>query len=190
MARWILDPAHSEVSFKVKHLMITNVKGTFKKSTADVVTTDDDFSPVEVLAKVDADSADTGDEKRDAHLKSPDFFYVEEYPYLTFKATRFVKKEGTIYEMYGDLTIRDITKEIMLKTEFGGFMKDPWGQTKAGFSVEGKINRKDWNLNWNAALEAGGVLVSDEVRISCEVQLLRMAEGTNASSENAAVAQN
>jgi polyisoprenoid-binding protein YceI len=190
MATWILDPAHSEISFKVKHLMITNVKGVFKKCTADVITENDNFMPAEITVRAETASIDTGDASRDTHLRSADFFDAEKYPHITFKATRFEKKSGDMYDLFGHLTIKDVTKEIQLEVEFSGLMKDPWGNMKAGFAVNGKINRKDWNLNWNAALEAGGVLVSDEVRISAEVQLVRQAiADSSSSSENAKVAQ-
>lgn len=189
MATWTLDPAHSEISFKVRHLMITNVKGVFKKVTADVITENDNFIPAEITVKAEAASVYTGDENRDNHLKSADFFDAEKYPFITFKATRFEKTAGDMYDLYGHLTIRDVEKEIKLEVEYGGLMKDPWGNLKAGFVVNGKLNRKDWNLNWNAALEAGGVLVSDEVKINCEVQLVRRAEAASSTSEKAAVAQ-
>ena len=173
--KWGIDPVHSEIGFKVKHLMITSVKGVFKEFDASIYTTGDDFMTAEVDFWLNPASVDTHDEKRDAHLRSPDFFDVENYKQITFIGNTYEKVDNDSYELYGDLTIKGITKRIKLDVEFGGVMKDPWGNEKAGFSVNGKINRKDWGLNWNAALEAGGLLVSDEIRISCEVQLVKQS---------------
>lgn len=173
MAKWTVDPAHSEVSFKVKHLMITNVKGTIRNYELEVITDNDQFMPAEITFTADAASIDTGNEQRDQHLQSPEFFDAAQYPKIVFKGTRFEKKGDDEYELYGDLTIRDITRPIELDVEFAGLMKDPWGNTKAGFTVNGKFNRKDWGLHWNAALETGGVMVSDEVRVSADIQLVK-----------------
>src|SRR4029079_19564980 len=175
--KWVIDPAHSEIAFKVKHLMITNVKGVFTEFEASIYTTGDDFMTAEVDFWMNPASVNSGDADRDAHLKGPDFFDVEHHKEITFTANTYEKVDDDgSYELYGDLTIKGITKRIKLDVEFGGVVKDPWGNEKAGFSINGKINRKDWGLNWNAALEAGGWLVSDEVRISCEVQLLKSNE--------------
>jgi polyisoprenoid-binding protein YceI len=174
--KWGIDPAHSEIAFKVKHLMITNVKGVFREFDASIYTTNEDFMTAEIDFWLNPASVNTGDEKRDAHLKSPDFFDVENHKQITFTGNTYEKVDNDgSYELYGDLTVKGITKRIKLDVEFGGVMKDPWGNEKAGFTLNGKINRKDWGLNWNAALEAGGVLVSDEVRISCEVQLVKQS---------------
>lgn len=171
--KWTIDPMHSEVQFKVKHLMITTVTGSFQKFDADI-TAGDDLSTAEITFTADVASITTGNEQRDAHLRGSDFFDVEKHPQLVFKATRTenVDHDGS-WELFGDLTINGITKPVELAVEWGGVMKDPWGNTKAGVSIHGKIDRKDWGLTWNAALEAGGMLVSDEVRISCEVQLVK-----------------
>jgi polyisoprenoid-binding protein YceI len=174
--KWGIDPAHSEIAFKVKHLMITNVKGVFKEFEGSIYTTGDDFMTSEIDFRMNASSIDTGAPDRDAHLKSADFFDVENYKQISFKGNTYEKvANDENFALYGDFTIKGITKQIKLDVEFGGVMKDPWGNEKAGFSINGKINRKDWGLNWNAALEAGGVLVSDEVRISGEVQLVRQS---------------
>jgi polyisoprenoid-binding protein YceI len=173
--KWVLDPAHSEILFKVKHLMITNVKGEFRKFSAEVITEGNDFSSAEVNVTIDAASVFTNNDDRDNHLKSADFFDVENYKELTFQATKIEKADDGEYKLTGLLTIRGIAKEVALDVEYGGIMKDPWGNEKAGFSLEGKINRKEWGLNWNAALEAGGVLVGDEVKISAEVQFAKQA---------------
>jgi polyisoprenoid-binding protein YceI len=172
--KWVLDAAHSEIGFKVKHLMLTNVKGEFKTFEASIYTTGDDFMSAEIDFWLDPASVDTRSADRDGHLKSADFFDVENHKQINFVANTYeaVDNDGS-YELYGDLTIKGITHRIKLDVEFGGVMTDPWGNKKAGFTINGNINRKDFGLNWNAALEAGGVLVSDEVRISCEVQLMK-----------------
>ena len=174
--KWGIDPVHSEIAFKIKHLMITNVKGVFKEFDASIYTTGEDFMTAEIDFWMNPASVDTRDEKRDEHLKSADFFDVENFKEINFTANTIeeVNKDGS-YELYGDLAIKGIKKQIKLDVEFGGVMKDPWGNQKAGFTINGKINRKDWGLNWNTALEAGGVLVSDEVRITCEVQLVKQS---------------
>jgi polyisoprenoid-binding protein YceI len=172
-SKWVLDPTHSEILFKVKHLMITNVKGEFRKFSASIAGEDFQNSPIEV--SIDASSIFTNEENRDGHLKSADFFDVENHKELTFKSTSVNKIDNENYKLIGILTIKGISKEISLDLEFGGINKDPWGNQKAGFSVNGKINRKDWELNWNAALETGGVLVSDEVKIIAEIQVVKQA---------------
>jgi len=170
---WAIDPTHSELLFKVKHLMITNVKGEFRSFNASLESVGTDFSKAKVSATIDADSIFTNNTDRDNHLKSADFFDVENHKELTFEGTSFTKLDEDNYQLKGNLTIKGVSKEITLDVEFGGIAKDPWGNEKAGFSLSGKINRKDWGLNWNAALEAGGVMVSDEVRINGEVQFVK-----------------
>lgn len=174
LTAWSIDPAHSEIQFKVKHLMITTVTGSFQKFEAEIAAPGDDLSKARVTFRADVASVTTGNEQRDAHLKSPDFFDIANHPQLVFTSKRAenVDNDGS-WTLHGELTINGITKPIALSVEWGGVMKDPWGNTKAGVSIHGKLNRKDWNLNWNAALEAGGMLVSDEVRIACEVQLVK-----------------
>lgn len=169
--KWALDPAHSEITFRVKHLMISNVKGEFNqfKATFD----GEDFTKSTISVNIDAGSISTNNESRDTHLKSADFFEVEKYPEITFVSTSFEKINGEDYKLTGDLTMRGVTKPITLDVEFGGFMKDPYGNEKAGFSVNGKLDRKNFGLNWNAALEAGGVMVSNEIRINAEVQFIK-----------------
>jgi len=171
--KWVTDPAHSELLFKVKHLMITNVKGEFRKFDATIIDSGNDFSNAAVQATIDASSVFTNNGDRDNHLKSGDFFDVENHPEIRFTGKSI--KNGDNYQLLGGLTIRGITKEVLFDVEFGGFIKDPYGNEKAGFSLSGKISRKDWGLNWNAALETGGVMVSDEVRINAEVQFTRQA---------------
>ena len=173
---WAIDPTHSEVHFKIKHLMITNVTGSFDIFQASVATEDEDFSTAKVNFTADVNSISTGNEQRDEHLKSADFFDAATYPQIKFTAIKAenVDNDGS-YELHGDLTIRDITKNVKLSVEFGGVVKDPYGNTKAGFTINGKINRKDFGLTWNAVTEAGGVVVSDEVRIISEIQLIEQA---------------
>lgn len=174
--KWAIDPTHSEVQFKIKHLMITNVTGSFNLFQADIETEDEDFKKAKVNFTADIDSISTGNEQRDGHLKSPDFFDAAKFPQLKFTTTKFesVDDDGS-YDIYGDLTIRDVTKNIKLAVEFGGVVQDAYGNTKAGFSINGKINRKDFGLTWSAVTEAGGVVVSDEVKLVAEIQLIEQA---------------
>ena len=169
--KWVADPAHSEIVFKVKHLMITNVKGEFRKFNAAI--DGEDFTNAEIHASIDTASIFTNDDNRDGHLKAADFFDVENYPSINFTGTSFKKTDDENYELTGNLTMKGISKEVKFHVEFGGINKDPWGNEKAGFSLSGKIHRKEWGLNWNAALETGGVLLSDEVRINAEVQFVK-----------------
>lgn len=174
--KWVIDPTHSEVAFKVKHLMISNVKGNFSAFDVNVLTDDDNFSNAEINVSINTSSISTGVADRDAHLKSPDFFDSANFETMTF-ISKSLTGSGDDYKLEGDLTIRGVTNPVRLNVEFGGLMTDPWGNVKAGFNVDGRINRKDWGLTWNAALEAGGVLVADEVRISAEIELLKVKEG-------------
>ncbi|MBJ6116580.1 YceI family protein [Pontibacter sp. BT310] len=173
--KWVIDPTHSEVQFKVKHLMITTVTGYFKSFNLEVETEDEDFkkaSRIEFTA--DVDSISTNNEQRDTHLKSDDFFNAEQHKQLRFVGKTF-EGSGDEYKLHGDLTIRDITKPITLNVEYGGIVVDPYGQTKAGFTVDGKVNRKEFNLTWDAVTEAGQVVVSNEIKLHCEVQLVKQA---------------
>jgi polyisoprenoid-binding protein YceI len=173
--KWNLDPTHSEIGFKVKHMMITNVSGSFEKFDAQVETTEVDFATAKIEFATDINSITTGNSDRDNHLKSPDFFDAANYPQLKFVSSKFEKKDDENYILHGNLTIRDVTKPVKFNVEFGGIGKDPWGNEKAGFTITGKINRTDYKLNWNAALETGGVLVSEEVRLQGEIQLVKQA---------------
>lgn len=172
--KWILDPTHSEITFKVKHLMITNVKGEFRKFSASAESNGESFNGESVEVTIDAASIFTNNDDRDNHLKSADFFDAENFGSLTFKGTSLAKT-GDDYKLKGNLTIKGVTNEITLDVEFGGINKDPWGNEKAGFSLSGKLNRKDYGLNWNAALETGGVLVGEEVKLFAEVQFVKQA---------------
>lgn len=171
--KWVIDPSHTEIGFKVKHMMFTNVSGKVTRYEASIETPEDDFSKAHIEFKADTDSITTGNADRDGHLLSPDFFDAATYPELRFTATTFNKTSESDYELKGDLTLHGVTHPVTLAAEFGGLIKDPWGNIKAGFSITGKINRKDWGLTWNAALDAGGVLVGEEVKINIEVQLVK-----------------
>ena len=170
---WVVDPTHSEVKFKIKHLMITNVSGSFDIFNVTAQTDDEDFTKATISFSADVDSISTGNTQRDGHLKAPDFFDAATYPKIKFVATKYenVDNDGS-YELYGDLTIRDKTRNIKLDVEFGGIAKDPYGNTKAGFTINGKINRKEFGLSFDAVTEAGNVMLSDEVKIACEIQLI------------------
>ncbi len=172
---WNLDASHSEIGFKVKHMMITNVSGSFGKFEVNVETEGDDFSTAAISFTAETNSVTTGSEQRDGHIYSPDFFDVENYPEMKFVSTKLEKLNNENYLLHGDLTIKDITKPVKLDVEFGGSGKDPWGNEKVGFTIDGKIERTQWNLNWNAALEAGGFLVSEDVKIHASVQFSKQA---------------
>jgi polyisoprenoid-binding protein YceI len=169
--KWVLDPAHSELTFKVKHMMIANVKGEFKNFNVEI--DGEDILKSRIKVSIDTASLNTNSEQRDAHLKSVDFFDVDNHKEIIFSGNSFNKIKNDEYTLKGILTIKGVSKEIELNVEYGGINKDPWGNEKAGFSITGAINRKDWGLNWNAALETGGVLVSDEVKIAGEVQFVK-----------------
>lgn len=171
---WALDPTHSELQFKVKHLMITTVTGSMNVLTATLTSESDDFQNAHVKFEAETASIDTGNTDRDTHLKSGDFFNADEFPKVSFESTAFTK-DGGDYTLEGNLTIRDVTKPVKLDVEFGGIATDPWGNTKAGFTLSGKIKRTDFGLNWNAALETGGVMVSEDVRILGELQFVKQA---------------
>ncbi|MBP6378410.1 MAG: YceI family protein [Kaistella sp.] len=165
--KWNLDPSHSEITFKVRHMMISNVKGEFKNFNVDLESEDENFRNVKASASIDTSSISTNNTDRDNHLKSAEFFNAEAHPQITFET------DSLNDEVTGNLTINGVTKPVKLDVDFGGINVDPWGQTKAGFSFEGKIKRSDFGLNWNAALEAGGVMVSDEVKIAGELQFVK-----------------
>jgi len=171
--KWTLDPAHSEVSFKIKHLMISTVTGHFNKFSLVGETENNDFNTAKKIEfTADVDSIDTNNEQRDAHLKSADFFNIEKNPQIHFTG-RDYKVNGDEGTLSGDLTIAGTTKPITLKVEFGGVIVDPYGQTKAGFTITGKFNRKDFGITYNSALETGGVLLGDEIKINSEIQLIK-----------------
>jgi polyisoprenoid-binding protein YceI len=174
--KWKIDPAHSEIQFKAKHLMITTVTGYFKKFDLYVETEDEDFTKAgTIVFTADINSIDTNNAQRDTHLKSDDFFNAEKYGQLKFVGRSF-EKTGDHYQLHGDLTIRDITKPVTVKVDYAGIVKDPYGQIKAGFSVEGSIKRKDFNLRWDAVTEAGQVVVSNEIKLHAGIQLIKQPQ--------------
>jgi polyisoprenoid-binding protein YceI len=171
--KWILDSTHSELGFKIKHLMITNVSGAFKTFSAEVETDGEDFSSAGINLSADIASITTNNEQRDAHLLASDFFEADKFPSLTFRSTKIEKKDSDTFKLIGELTLKGVTKPVSLNVEYSGLTKDPWGGERAGFVVTGKINRSEFGLNFNAALETGGVVLSEEVKIYSEVQLVK-----------------
>ncbi|MEX6688777.1 YceI family protein [Danxiaibacter flavus] len=175
MATYKIDPVHSEITFKVRHLMITNVTGNFSKFDATLDSDTEDFTDAKVTFEADVNSISTNNEQRDGHLKSDDFFSAAKFPTMKFVSTSIQKKNDEDYILNGDLTIRDVTKPISLKVTYGGTMVDPYGQAKAGFEVEGKINRKEFGLLWNGLTETGSIVVSDEVKLNIQAQMVKQA---------------
>jgi polyisoprenoid-binding protein YceI len=172
--KWTIDPAHSEISFRVKHLKFSNVRGRFKEFTGRIYTNSDDFRAAEIEVRINSASVDTGVEQRDQHLRSTDFFDTLQFGEISFISRKMVATDMENYfALQGELTIKGIKKSITLDVEFGTIIKDPWGVEKALFSISGKINRKDWGLNYNSVLETGGFLISEDVWIQCEVQLIK-----------------
>ena len=175
--KWSVDQAHSEIAFKVRHLMIAHVKGVFKTFDASIYTTAKDFTTAEIDLWIDASSINTGDAKRDEHLRSADFFDVENHKQITFVSRSIEKSDSDgNHVFWGELTMRGITKNVKMLVQFGGNITDPWGNEKAGFTLTGKINRSDWGLNWNNTIETGGLLVGEEVTISCDVELIKAGQ--------------
>jgi len=171
--KWGIDTTHTEVQFKVKHLVISTVTGSFKKFSGSVeAENENDFDNASVEFSIDVKSVDTNQADRDAHLKSADFFSADEYPTIDFKGL-LKKADQNIYKLTGPLSIRGVAKNVELGVEFGGIIKDPWGNTKAGFELNGKINRKDFGLSWNALTETGGVVVGEEVKLHLNVELTK-----------------
>jgi len=173
---WVIDPAHTRVNFIAKHMMIANVYGQFDKVTGAVEFNEEEPTQSKVDVTIEAASLFTREEKRDAHLKSPDFFEVEKYPYIYFKSKRAEKIDDTRGRLIGNLTIKGMTREVTLDVEYNGMAKTPWGTTNAGFTASTKINRKDWDLTWNVALETGGWLVGDEIRLNIEAEIVKQPE--------------
>lgn len=172
-SRWAIDPSHSQIGFKVKYMMFIHVSGRFNDFQAVVENDDDQFETSVVSFSANVNSVDTNSFDRDDHLRSADFFDVERFPTITFKSTGIQKIDESKFEMSGDLTIRDVTKNIILEVEHSRLMKDPWGNTKAGVILSGKINRKDFGLNWNTSLETGGVLVGEDIKLISDIQLIK-----------------
>lgn len=173
--KWALDPTHSELGFKIKHLMISNVSGAFTKFDVQTETASDDFSEAKVVATVDVESINTSNSQRDDHLRNADFFEVTTHPNIKFESTKVEKLDDENFSLYGNLTIKDTTKPVKLAVEFNGIAKDPWGNIKAGFTLNGKINRKDFGITYNAVMETGGVMLGEEVKVSGDIQLVKQA---------------
>ena len=170
---WKIDPAHSEIQFKVRHLVISTVTGHFKNFDATVETDGEDLENAKIYFEAETNSIETNNEQRNNHLRSDDFFNAEKYPKLTFTSTSFKRTGDDEYKLTGDLTIRDVTKSITLDVVHGGTIQDPYGQTKAGFEISGKINRKDFKLKWNAVTEAGTIVVAEDVKLVMNVQFIQ-----------------
>ena len=174
--KWVIDPAHSEIGFRVKHLVVANVRGSFKEFNASIYTSGNDFTTAEIDVQINAASVYTGVEQRDIHLRGADFFDTAQFREISFTGKMLVAAKGQKnFVLSGELIMKGVKKQIKLDVEFGNIIKDPWGAEKALFSITGKIKRKDWGLNYNAVLEAGGVLISEDVWIQCEVQLIKQA---------------
>ena len=178
MATWQLDAAHSEVQFSVRHMMLSKVRGSFERVSGTVDFNESDPAQSSVDVTIEAASIQTKNEQRDAHLISPDFLNTEQFPTITFKSTSVEKVSENNGKITGDLTVRGVTKPVVLDVEYHGTAKSPWGSFSAGFSATTKISRKEWGLEWNVALETGGVLVGDEIEISIEIEIVKQVEET------------
>ncbi|MCH8940933.1 MAG: YceI family protein [Bacteroidetes bacterium] len=170
---WNIDPVHSKIGFRVRHLIISEVEGRFKSFEGSVTTDKEDFNGSKIVFSLDARSVLTDNTRRDNDLKSANFFDAEEYPEITFKSTSFEKVEGNKYKLEGNFTIKGITNHIIMDVIYGGTIKDPWGNMRAGFKITGKINRFDYNLKWNKLLEAGGAVVGKEITITCNIEVIK-----------------
>ncbi|MEO5998281.1 MAG: YceI family protein [Chitinophagaceae bacterium] len=181
--KWALDPAHSEIQFKVKHLLISTVTGEFKKFDATVETEGDDLTTAKIQLTVDIDSISTNNEQRDAHLKSGDFFEAEKHPKLTFVSDKLEKMDEEGYRLYGKLTMRGTTKDVVLKAEFGGSTVDPWGNTRVGFELTGKIDRQDFGVSFGMISETGGLLLGNDVKIFANAEFVKQQVAEPVASE-------
>lgn len=173
---WNLDSTHSRVGFAVRHMMVSTVRGEFKKFGGTLQLDEQDFTRSKIIGEVEVASIDTGVKDRDDHLRSADFFDVANHPVIRFESRRIEHKGGSEYRIIGDLTIRGVTREVVLDAEYGGIQKNPWGQTVTGLSATGKIDRRDFGLTWNAVLETGGVVVADTVKLELEFEAVQVAE--------------
>ncbi|SFQ38655.1 YceI family protein [Hymenobacter arizonensis] len=173
--KWVIDPTHSEVQFKIKHLVISTVTGSFKSFQGSIHTEGDTFENANVEFTLDVDSIDTNQEQRDGHLKSEEFFDAAQFPQIKFESTSFIKESDDTYQLHGRLTMKDVTKPVTLVAEFGGSAVDFYGNHKAGFEVSGKINRKEFGLTWGAVTETGSIVLGDDVKLIANVQLIKQA---------------
>ena len=173
--KWSVDLAHSEIDFKVRHMMIAHVKGSFSSFDASIYTTEKDFTTAQIDLWIDAATLNTGNDQRDEHLKGNDFLQVEKFPQITFTSSTIgAADENGVHVLWGELTMRGITRNVHFDVAFGGIVQDPWGKERAGFTITGKFNRVEWELTWNTALEAGGIMVGEEISISCEIELVNL----------------
>ena len=173
--KWSIDPMHSEIQFKIKHLVISTVTGSFKTFSGEAISETGDFENANINFKIDVNSIYTNQEQRDAHLRNGDFFDTEKYPEITFQSTSFKKVKGDDYKLAGNLTMKGVTKPVELDVEFGGSAKDNWGNTKYGFEVKGVINRKEFGLTYNALTEAGGLALGEDIKMSANIQVAQAA---------------
>ncbi|MEJ7736473.1 MAG: YceI family protein [Chitinophagaceae bacterium] len=174
--KWELDPTHSEIQFKIKHLMISTVTGQFNQFNGTVETTGHDFTTAKILFSADVSSISTNNEQRDAHLKSGEFFDIENHPRLNFRSDRLEKINDEEYTLSGELTIKGVSKKVSLNVEFGGETVDPWGNTRVGFSIAGKIDRKDFGINFSAVTETGGLLLGDDIKVDANAEFVKQLE--------------
>jgi polyisoprenoid-binding protein YceI len=175
--KWSSDPMPSELQFKIKHLMISNVSGALKNFSAEVEAEDENFSTAKISLTAQMDSISTNNEQRDVHLRNSDFFEVGKYPELKFKSTKVQQADSDSFVLHGELTMKGVTKPVRLNVEFNGATKDPWGSERAGFTITGKINGADWGINFNSVLETGGVVLGEEIRIYSEIELVKQEVG-------------
>jgi polyisoprenoid-binding protein YceI len=174
--KWAIDPTHSEIRFRVKHMMISTVTGQFNKFTASVETEGEDFSTAKVNFTAEINSISTNNEQRDGHLQAGDFFDAQNHPQLVFESDKMEKINNESYKLHGTLTMRGVSKKVILDAEFGGTTVDPWGNTRVGFSINGKINRKDYGVNFSMVSETGGILLGEEVKIQVDSEFVKQAE--------------
>ena len=174
--KWVLDPTHSEIQFKVKHLMISTVTGQFNRFNATIETEEDDLSTAKINFTADISSISTNNEQRDSHLKAADFFDAENHPQLVFESEKLEEINAEEYRLHGTLTMKGVSKDVILNVGFGGETQDPWGNTRTGFEVSGKINRKDFGINFGAVSETGGLLLGDEIRVLANVEFVKHSE--------------
>lgn len=170
---WSIDKAHSSISFSVSHMVISEVDGRFDKFEGTVTNSKDDFTNAKIQLSIDIASINTGDEKRDKHLKNPDFFDAEKFPKMTFVSSSMKKTTANNYKLIGNLTMHGVTKKVTLDAKYGGTIKDPWGNTKAGFKITGTLNRTDFGLKYNSVMEAGGVMIGEEIEITCKIEIIK-----------------
>lgn len=170
---WAFDIAHSSINFSISHLVISEINGRFDKFEGTVTSSKDDFSDAKIEISIDVASINTDDKKRDAHLKNADFFDVEKYPKIKFVSKSMKKISDNKYKLTGSFSMHGVTKDITLDAKYGGTIKDPWGNTKAGFKISGTLNRTDWGLKYNSVLEAGGLMIGEEIEITCKIELIK-----------------